>query len=92
MSKTGKLSKYLDGEYSEFVKEVMYKYGSINKFCIAIGVQQANLNSNLNGSYRMSMERMFLCANALRIPVERMIEWFWKYELAENHELRYSEK
>ncbi len=86
MAKKGRQSNYLGGEYKEFVHLVYDKYGSIGRFCIHIGVNQANLNSNLDNRYRMSMDRMFTCANALEISIEQMIVWFWKAELENNRE------
>ena len=74
----------LEGAYSELLKLVYDKYGTKLAFCQAIRLNQANLNKNLNGTYKMSIERMFMCANALGIPVERMLEWFWRDELEQN--------
>lgn len=88
--KSGRDSKYLNGKYNEFVSLIYEKYGSIRQFCLVVGVSQANLNSNLEDTYRMSIERMFACANALHIPFYRMVQWFWKDELEDNLSGRYS--
>lgn len=84
----GLITQYQNGEYADFVSEVYSKYPSMRAFCKAANINAANLASNLTNKYKMSMERMFSCANALRIPIEQMIIWFWKDEYEGNQDVQ----
>ena len=59
-------------------------YENIRQFCKDVGIDQSNLYSNLDGTWKMSMARMFKVANLLKVPVLDIVEIFYPEELAEN--------
>lgn len=62
-------------------------YDNIRQFCKDLGVDQSNLYSNLDGTWGMSMKRMFKVANLLGAPILQIIGIFYPNELAENQKL-----
>ena len=53
----------------------------------ACGVNEANLYTNLRGTYNMSMKRMFAIAKAVRRPIDEIIEIFYPEEINENRRI-----
>lgn len=53
----------------------------------ACGVNEANLYTNLRGTYNMSMKRMFAIAKAVRRPIDEIIEIFYPGEINENRRI-----
>ena len=62
-------------------------FDSIFQFTKENNFDMANIYKNLNGTWKMSMKRMFELANALRVPVGRVIELFYPDEYEENMRL-----
>lgn len=61
-------------------------YKTIGQFCREVGINQTNLYSNLNGTWKMSLKRMFKVANTLRVPIDKIIAVFYPDEYWENVE------
>ena len=61
-------------------------YESIKQFCKDVNLDQSNLYTNLEGTWKMSLKRMFKIANKLEVPIDSIIELFYPNELAENRE------
>ena len=59
-------------------------YENYRQFSKAVGIDCSNLYSNLDGTWKMSMARMFKIANLLKVPVLDIVEIFYPEELAEN--------
>jgi hypothetical protein len=72
-------------ELEKLVKDAGYE--NIRQFCKDLGIDQSNLYSNLDGTWGMSMKRMFKVANLLGAPILQIIGIFYPNELAENQKL-----
>lgn len=72
-------------ELEKLVKDSGYE--NIRQFCKELGIDQSNLYSNLDGTWGMSMKRMFKIANLLGAPILQIIGIFYPNELAENQKL-----
>lgn len=72
-------------ELEKLVKDSGYE--NIRQFCKDLGIDQSNLYSNLDGTWGMSMKRMFKVANLLGAPILQIIGIFYPNELAENQKL-----
>lgn len=59
-------------------------YTSFRQFCKDAGIDQSNLYSNFDGTYNISIKRMFIIANKLRVPIMRILEIFYPDEVKEN--------
>lgn len=62
-------------------------YKSFRAFSRDLGITCANLYTNIDGTYKISIDRIFKIANLLGKPVLQIIEIFYPKELAENYEL-----
>ena len=71
-------------------KELLAKhnYKSANEFCTANGIQPGNFNKRLKyEDLKVDLTSLFLYANILHEPVEKLIEIFYPDEYSENHAL-----
>lgn len=59
-------------------------YTSFRSFARDSGVDVSNLYTNLDGTWKMSMKRMFKVANTLNVPILQVIDIFYHEELEEN--------
>lgn len=59
-------------------------FDNIHQVCAAVGLNEANLYTNLKGKFNMSVKRMFEMANILHCPVIKVIEIFYPDEVAQN--------
>lgn len=73
-------------EIRKELQNLMAKYGykSIRKLCKDSGVSAANLYSNITGTYKISIERMFKVANALGCDITEVIKIFHSDLYSEN--------
>lgn len=71
--------------FEQMVKDA--GFDNIRKFCKELGVDQSNIYSNLDGSFNISIKRMFKVANLLGVPIVQVIGLFYPDELAENQSL-----
>lgn len=62
-------------------------YESFRAFAKDVDVSAANLYSNLDTTYDISIKRMFKIAQVLNVPILQIIEIFYPEELAENQSL-----
>lgn len=75
------------GKKNKEVMEQLIKdagYENIRQFCKDVGIDQSNFYSNLDGTWGMSVKRMFKVANLLGVHISRVIEIFYPEEYAEN--------
>ena len=62
-------------------------FENLSQFSKEAGIDLANLYSNLGGTWKMSLKRMFKIANTLGVPIGQIIELFYPEEYAENMKL-----
>lgn len=80
-------------EYGEKNKERLLQliiaagFENYRQFCLEAGLDQSNLYSNLDGTWKMSLKRMFKIANLLGVPILEIIGIFYPDELEENMKL-----
>lgn len=71
----------------EKFNELLTKHGyrSLNQFCIENKLQQTNFNKRLKDeSIRVDIDNLFLMANLLHEPIEKIIEIFYPDDWQEN--------
>ena len=87
------MSNSIRDEKSQENKEKLFAlikeagYENYSQFCHDIGIDQSNLYSNLDGTWKISVKRMFLIANSLGVSITRILEIFFPEEYAENQKL-----
>ena len=69
-------------KFITYIKEHGYK--SVRSLAIDAGIDTANLFTNLNSKWGLSIQRAFRIANTIGVPVEEILEIFYEEELAEN--------
>lgn len=69
-------------EFGQLVREK--NYHSTNDFAEANGIDCANLNTNLKGKFKLSIDRAFTIANGLAMPIEDVLEMFYPEEMEKN--------
>lgn len=62
-------------------------YENYRQFSKDVGIDCSNLYSNLDGTWGMSIKRMFRIANLLGVPISQILEIFYSEEFAENQKL-----
>ena len=62
-------------------------YDNYRQFCKDIGLDQSNLYCNLDGTWNISVKRMFQIANHLGVHINQILEIFYPEEFAENQKL-----
>ncbi|WP_022769151.1 helix-turn-helix domain-containing protein [Butyrivibrio sp. NC2007] len=62
-------------------------YRNMRHFSEELGINEANLYSNLKGKWGMSINRMFKVANLLKCPIDTIIEIFYPEEYYKNSTL-----
>lgn len=79
-----KLQEY-NQKKDKFVKLLQSRgYKNIHRFAIACGVEGANVYSNLNGTFDLSMQRAFVYANKLGVPLMDVVNLFYPQWEEEN--------
>ena len=59
-------------------------YANYRQFCMDAGLDCSNLYTNLDGTFKMSLKRMFKIANLLGVSILEIIDIFYPEELKEN--------
>lgn len=62
-------------------------YASLNAFSSDCGINTSNLYTNLRSKWGLSMKRAFLLSNKLGVPVEQILEIFYKEQFDENRQI-----
>lgn len=62
-------------------------YDNLAQLCKDVGIKLPNLYSNLDGTWNMSVKRMFKLADMLEVSILEMIDIFYPEELAHNQSL-----
>lgn len=73
----------------EAFKELLNKngYNSVNHFCIMNKLNQSNFSNRVrNESIQVELPILFMIANILHEPIEKVIEIFYPKEFKENRE------
>ena len=68
-------------EFRKLVKEHGFK--SVLAFCEESGIDRANLDKNLTGVYRISLDRTFIIAKTLGVSLEEVLWLFREDEMKE---------
>ena len=72
------------------IKEKFYEllkkrgFESLRAFARASGVGVGNIYSNLNGTFRLSIDRAFTFANTLGVPIDTILAIFYHDEMVKN--------
>lgn len=69
-------------EFNGLLKENGYK--SVLAFCKDAGIDRANLDKNIKGVFKLSLERAFIIARTLCVPIETVLWVFYPDEMIEN--------
>lgn len=72
-------------ELEKLIKE--HGYESMRSFARDCGMDTSNLYTNLKSKWGLSMKRAFVIANTLGVPVEQILEMFYKDEFKENRKI-----
>jgi transcriptional regulator with XRE-family HTH domain len=72
-------------EFLVIVKEAGFK--SLRQFALEAGIDVANLNTNLNGTYSIQIDRMFKIADTLKVSIDEVVEMFYPERYAKNDEI-----
>ena len=59
-------------------------YGSFRQFCNVVNIAPGNLHSNLTGRFELSMDRAFILANTLEVPIYDILDIFYPDKMKEN--------
>lgn len=57
---------------------------SLRQFAKATGIQVGNVYSNLCGRWKLSIDRAFIYATTLGVPIDTILEIFYEEEMEEN--------
>ena len=75
-------SQRIKVKFEKLVKDAGYK--SMRAFAKDVNINIGNIYSNLDGTYNMSINRMFKIAKMLGVPIAQVIAIFYPKEYAEN--------
>ena len=56
-------------------------YSSFRAFCREVNIAPGNLHSNLTGRFELSLDRAFLIANTLKVPIDTILAIFYPEEM-----------
>ena len=59
-------------------------YNSFRQFCVAANIAPGNLHANLTGRFDLSMDRAFILANTLEVPIYEILDIFYPDRMKEN--------
>lgn len=57
-------------------------FKSLREFARATGIEVGNVHSNAVGKFRPSIERMFVYANTLGVPIDTVLDIFYAEEMS----------
>ena len=69
-------------QFYTLIKEAGFK--SLREFARATGIGVGNIYSNIQGKWRLSIDRAFIFANTLGVPIDTILAIFWREEMLEN--------
>ena len=72
-------------EFYTLMKERGFE--SFRKFARETGISAANIHSNLTGHYTLSIQRAFIMANVLGVPIDDILSMFYPDEMRENQDV-----
>lgn len=59
-------------------------YSSFRQFCNTVNIAPGNLHANLTGRFELSMDRAFILANTLEVPIYEILDIFYPDRMKEN--------
>ena len=66
-------------QFYTLIREKGFK--SFREFCKAAGVGPGNAYTNLNGTFALSIDRAFVYAGVLKVPVDTILAIFYPEEM-----------
>lgn len=69
-------------EFNDLLKENGYK--SVLAFCKDAGIDRANLDKNIKGVFKLSLDRAFIIADTLNLPIDTVLWIFYPDEMGKN--------
>jgi len=72
-------------KFYDMIAEAGFK--GLRDFSRACGIQAGNVYSNISGRYKLSIERAFIYANTLRVPIMDILLTFYPREVYENNDI-----
>lgn len=75
-------------ELREKLVKFSEKHGikSVRQLCILSGIHESNLYTNINGTYGMSVSRLFKIANTAKCDILEVLELFYPELVQQNRE------
>lgn len=71
-------------EFYTLIKARGFK--SFREFAKATGIEVSNIHSNLTGQFTLSIQRAFIIANTLKVPIDDILSIFYPEEMRENQD------
>lgn len=72
-------------KFYELIAEAGFK--GLRDFSRHCGISAGNIHSNLSGRYKLSIERAFIYADTLKVPIMDIIMLFYPEEVHKNNDL-----
>lgn len=69
-------------KFYQLIKDCGFK--SMREFSRECGVMPGNIVSNVNGTYKLSIERAFIYADTLKVPITTILNIFYPEEMERN--------
>ena len=72
---------------NDVIKEQFYTlirtsgFKSLREFARETGIPVGNIHSNVSGRWRPSIDRMFIYANTLGVPIDTILSIFYREEM-----------
>lgn len=63
-------------------------YNSVLSFCKDAGIDRANLDKNIKGVFKLSLDRAFIIANTLGVSIDEVLWIFYHDEMEKNYQLQ----
>lgn len=73
-------------EFNDLLKRNGYK--SVLAFCKDAGIDRANLDKNIKGVFKLSLDRAFIIANVLSVSIDEVLWIFYRDEMEQNYQLQ----
>lgn len=70
--------------FRKYIEE--HGYVSMRSLAVASGIDPANLQTNLDGKWGLSVKRAFHIANTMGVPVDEILHIFYEEQYEENHD------
>jgi len=61
-------------------------FKSFREFARATGIEVSNIHSNLTGQFTLSIQRAFIIADTLKVPIDNVLSIFYPEEMRSNQD------